>query len=236
MRDADSPAPGSPAEVIRAALQAAADPVRAVAQQAYMKSEMPFWGVALPELRRIVRPTLAGLDGPAALELAASLWAGAEHREERYAALAALAARPLRGQLEAVPLIQRFVLEGRWWDIVDELAHRIADLHDAHPADTREIVLAWSDDRRDEPVAGAGMWLRRLAILSQLGRRDRIDLDLLAEVIDRNAADREFFIRKAIGWALREVARTRPDWVVAFCDSRDLSPLSRREALKHVAA
>ena len=78
------------------------------------------------------------------------------------------------------------------------------------------------------------LWLRRLAILSQLGRRDRVDLALLADVIEPNTADPEFFIRKAIGWALREVARVDPAWVRTFVEEHELSPLSRREALKHL--
>ena len=80
------------------------------------------------------------------------------------------------------------------------------------------------------------LWLRRLAIISQLGRRDRVDPALLADVIEPNIPDREFFIRKAIGWALRENARCEPQWVLAFVSDHDqLSPLSRREALQHVS-
>jgi len=78
------------------------------------------------------------------------------------------------------------------------------------------------------------MWIRRIAIISQLGRRDRVDQDLLAEVIAPNLGDTEFFIRKAIGWALREFARVEPGWVRHYAATHDLSALSRREALKHV--
>jgi len=78
------------------------------------------------------------------------------------------------------------------------------------------------------------MWIRRIAIISQMGRRDRVDRDLLAQVIAPNLGDSEFFIRKAIGWALREYARVEPDWVRQYADTHDLSPLSRREALKHL--
>ena len=79
------------------------------------------------------------------------------------------------------------------------------------------------------------LWIRRIAILSQLGRRDRVDRELLSDVIEPNLGDREFFIRKAIGWALREYARVDPDWVRSFVAAHDLSPLSRREATKHLA-
>jgi 3-methyladenine DNA glycosylase AlkD len=78
------------------------------------------------------------------------------------------------------------------------------------------------------------MWVRRVAIIGQLGLRDRVDLDLLADVIEPNRADPEFFIRKAIGWALREVARWAPGWVSDYVELHELSPLSRREALKHL--
>jgi 3-methyladenine DNA glycosylase AlkD len=97
---------------------------------------------------------------------------------------------------------------------------------DTHPAQTAARIRAWSTDDN--------LWLRRVAILGQLGRRDRVDLALLADAIEPNRADPEFFVRKAIGWALREVARWDPDWVRAYVDRVELSPLSRREATKHL--
>jgi 3-methyladenine DNA glycosylase AlkD len=77
-------------------------------------------------------------------------------------------------------------------------------------------------------------WLRRSALIAQLGARERTDTALLTEVVEANAADREFFVRKAIGWALRDFARTDPDWVRRFLADHELSPLSRREAAKHL--
>lgn len=212
---------------IRAALRDAGDPARAVGQQKYMKSALPFHGVTLPETRRIVRSVVAGEKDAATLRAAAvELWDEASHREERYAALAILARPAFRGDETLVPLIEHMVRTGRWWDYTDELAHRIADLHDAHPSATAAIVRRWSIDD--------ALWIRRSAIISQLGRRDRVDPVLLADVIEPNRGDAEFFIRKAIGWALREYARVAPDWVRAYVASHELSPLSRREALKHL--
>ncbi|GAA3667591.1 DNA alkylation repair protein [Nocardioides ginsengisoli] len=194
-----------------------------------MKSAMPFLGVRVPEVRRLVRALVKerGEREPAVLVAAArELWDDATHREERYAAAALLGLRPLRGDLSLVPLHEHVARTGAWWDHVDEAAHRIADLHDVHPIETAAIVRRWS---RDE-----SLWVRRLAILGQLGRRDRIDLDLLAAVLEPNLGDGEFFIRKAVGWSLREAARVDPDWVRAYADDHALSPLSRREALKHL--
>ena len=214
-------------EVIRAGLRAAADPARAPGQQAYMKSEMPFLGVRVPEVRRIVRAAASHTADAAMLRTAASeLWDAAGHREERYAAMQLLGLRSSRAEWENVALVEHMVRTGRWWDITDELAHRVAELHDVLPRETADLVRRWSTD--------AELWVRRIAILSQLGRGDRVDRELLAELIEPNRLDPDFFIRKAIGWALREYARIDPEWVRGYVDRHQLSPLSRREALRHL--
>ncbi len=214
---------------VRSTLRAAADASLAPGQQAYMKSAMPFLGVRVPEVRRLVRALVRELGVRSPDELvptARELWDDATHREERYAAAVLLGLRPLKGDLSLVPFHEHVARTGAWWDHVDEAAHRVADLHDAHPVETAEIVRRWSTDDF--------LWVRRLAIISQLGRRDRVDLDLLAEVLAPNLADPDFFIRKAVGWSLREAAKVDPDWVRSFVDGHLLSPLSRREALKHL--
>jgi 3-methyladenine DNA glycosylase AlkD len=215
---------------IRDALRDSADPERAPGMQAYMKSSMPYRGVPMPAVRSITKAAVRGhpvltLDD---LETAVrTLWDEAEFREERYAASGLLATKIGTGRLELVPLYEHLATSGAWWDHVDDLAHRIAELHDAHPSETAAIVRRWG--------TAADFWLRRLAIISQLGRKDRTDPALLAEVIEPNIADREFFIRKAIGWALREYARVEPEWVRTFVANHDdLSGLSKREALKHL--
>ena len=214
---------------LRAELRAAADPARAPGQQAYMKSVMPFLGVTVPQVRRLARAAAKTLpDAAAVLVVARELWDAATHREERYAAMMMLGARNARADLASVPLIEHMATTGRWWDFSDDLASRMQELHDRHPAETAEIARRWS--------IGEDMWLRRIAIISQLGRKERVDLELLDAVITPNIDDPEFFIRKAVGWALRDAARTHPDWVRDFAATHPLSPLSRREALKHVGA
>ena len=214
---------------LRRSLREHADPDLAPGQQAYMKSTMPFLGVRVPEVRRLTKAA-ARSSPPADLEdlerSARRLWDDATHREERYAATALTALRLAKGRRELMPLYEHVAVTGAWWDHVDDVAHRIADLHDAHPEPTAQAVRRWG--------TSSDMWLRRLAILSQLGRRDRVDRALLVDLIEPNVADPEFFVRKAIGWALREVARVDPEWVRTFAGEHELSPLSRREALKHL--
>jgi 3-methyladenine DNA glycosylase AlkD len=215
------------AETIRTALASAADPQRATGQQAYMKSEMPFYGIALPEVRRLTKDAATDMTDAAALRASAiRLWDAASRREERYAAMHLLGLPALRADPAVIPIVEHMVRTGRWWDITDELTHRVAEALDARPRETTALVVKWSVD--------PDLWMRRIAILSQLGRRDRLDPALLVSVIDANRDDPEFFIRKAIGWALREYARIAPDWVRAYVEATPLSPLSRREALKRL--
>ncbi|CAM3350456.1 DNA alkylation repair protein [Tsukamurella hominis] len=216
---------------IRAGLRAAADPARAPKMQAYMKSAMPFLGVPAPQVRAITAAVRrehppADLDELRAAVLA--LWDDAEYREERYAAQNLLRNRLGTGDPALLSLHEHIAVTGAWWDHVDETARHIAALHDARPEDTAAVVRAWS--------RGENLWLRRLAILSQLGRRDRLDTALLSDVIEPALPESEFFLRKAIGWALREHAKTDPEWVRAYVAAHEaeLSGLSRREALKNL--
>jgi 3-methyladenine DNA glycosylase AlkD len=218
---------------VRAALRTVADPKRALEMQRYMKSAMPYLGVRLPIVRRQVRAAERAHPVSSRRVLVATvrrLWYDAEYREERYAATALLntaSARRLRS-MELLPLYRELIVGGAWWDHVDVVAQRVADLRARFSAEMQPVLWDWSTD--------AGMWLRRAAIISQLGAKQATDLDLLTDVIEPNLADREFFIRKAIGWALRDYARTNPEWVRGYVIAHEaqLSPLARREALKHV--
>jgi 3-methyladenine DNA glycosylase AlkD len=219
---------------VRLALAGAADPGRAPAMRAYMKSAMPFLGVPKPVRDRLLREVFATRTLPDATTWSATvlaLWREAGYREERYAAIALTGHRSYR-DLQTPPaldLYEEMIVTGAWWDYVDELAaHRVGPLLRVFPADLRPVMLRWS---RDEDL-----WRRRTSILCQLAFKDQTDLDLLYACIDANLHDREFFIRKAIGWALRQYARTDPAEVHRFVATRAdaLSPLSRREALKNI--
>lgn len=219
---------------LRAELARAADPAKAEPMRAYMKSSMPYLGVQTPQQRAVCRQVfaehpLATCDAWRAAIL--TLWREARYREERYAAIALAGDRRYRAwqTLDALPLYEEMIVTGAWWDYVDGIAsQRLGALLVAYPQQMPEIMLAWSGD--------ADLWKRRAAILCQLNRGAATDEALLYACITPNLTDREFFIRKAIGWALRQYARVAPDAVRAYVDKHatEISPLSRREALKRL--
>lgn len=219
---------------VRAALAVAEDPDRAATQQAYMKSTLPYHGITSGELKALLRPILANhrIDDRVAWEATVrELWDGATHREQRYAATALLGYRFYRQwqDPDLLPLHRHLIVTGAWWDHVDELATRhVGPILASQRAALTPQMYEWAID--DD------LWLRRTAILCQLHHKEQTDLALLRAAIDANVDDTSFWIRKAIGWALRQHARTDPAWVraeVARHGDR-LSGLSRREALKHL--
>ncbi|MET3952978.1 DNA alkylation repair protein [Arthrobacter sp. UYEF36] len=214
---------------IRSGLQAAADPARAAGAQAYLKSVMPSLGVRVPQVRRIVKAAARELPPGSLNDLQSTvleLWRGASWREERYAAIDLTGLNLARGELGMLPLYEEIIRSGAWWDLVDGLSHRLCGLLQTHREDMSTVLRRWSTD--------ADFWIRRAAITAQLGAKSATDPALLAAVIEPNLADSEFFIRKAIGWALRDYAATDPDWVRNFAQRHGeaLSSLSRREALR----
>lgn len=220
---------------LRRALGTAGDAVRAAGQQRYMKSAMPYWGLTSPVLRATVRPIL---DEPAyRIETRQewegtirALWDEATHREEWYAALAVARHRHYRRwrDSDTMPLYRHLIETGAWWDVVDDIAtHLVREVVLGNPEVEGLRMREWAGDEH--------LWIRRSAVICQVGAKERTDPVLLADVIEPNLSDRDFFVRKAIGWALRDYARTRPEWVKTFVSSHEsLSGLSRREALKHL--
>jgi 3-methyladenine DNA glycosylase AlkD len=217
------------------ALRRAADPSRAAAMQAYMKSEMPYLGVTAPKVKGVCREVLASypfLDALTWRSDVLSIWRGAEHREERYAAIS-LGGHPKAQSfqtLDALPMYEEMIVTGAWWDYVDDLAeHRVGPLLLAYPREMRKILLAWS--------RSPDMWKRRTSIICQMHFRAEVDRKLLYACIQPSLSSKEFFLRKAIGWALRQLAWYDLDEVVRYVAEHEseLSPLSKREALKHAA-
>jgi 3-methyladenine DNA glycosylase AlkD len=221
---------------VRADLAAAAQPSRAAGMQAYLKSAMPCRGVAMPVLRQIVRARAAEFPVTSRAEwrrVTLDLWQGAAFREERHAAIEfvrlprfAAYRRPA-----AIPMVAKMIVSGAWWDLVDPLATDVlGDILRAAPEVTAARMRAWSRD--------PNLWKRRASILCQIGFKADTDLRLLYDCIEPNLGDRDFFIRKAIGWALRQYAWTDPEEVARYVGAHRarLSALSVREALKNVRA
>lgn len=220
-------------KAIRTGLAEVADPAKAPAMRAYMKSAMPFRGVASPERTVLLKRVLADHILPDRVTYSATvleLWRAAEFREERYAAIALSGHRAYRQwqDLALVPMYEELIVSGAWWDYVDELAiHRIGPILRGDRDRVTPVLLSWAAD--------TDLWRRRTAIICQIGAKEDTDPDLLTRTIEPAIAEPEFFLRKGIGWALREYAKTSPDWVRSFVDEHPgLSGLSRREALKHI--
>jgi 3-methyladenine DNA glycosylase AlkD len=218
---------------IRAELAAAADPARAPGMQAYMKSTMPYLGVRMPELRAVCKQVFAEHPLASRKEWQAEvlvLWRGARFREERYAAIE-LAAQKRYAEFRTasvLPMFEEMIVTGAWWDYVDGVADLVGRLLRSQPKQIRPVMLAWSKDEN--------LWKRRVSIICQISFKHDTDLELLYANIEPNLSDRDFFIRKAIGWALRAYAWTDPVEVARYVrlHAPQLSGLSRREALKNI--
>ena len=220
--------------LLRARLAAVAEPARAPAMQAYMKSAMPYLGVSAVPLRQVCKTLFADRSFPSAKawrDDVLTLWRGAKFREERYAAIeltGVRAARPFQ-RMDALGMYEEMILSGAWWDYVDPIAsQRLWAILCNDPIPLKRTMLKWS---RDD-----SLWKRRSAILCQLKAKDSTDLKLLYDCIGPSMQSKEFFLRKGIGWALRQYAWTDPAEVRRYVrrNAAALSPLSRREALKNI--
>jgi len=219
---------------VRRALAEAGDPAKAEGMRRYLKSELPCHGIYTPAMRRIWREVFGAHPLPDRItwhDTVLALWDDATHREERYAALGLAGHRLYRGYQDpsVMPLYDHLVVTGAWWDLVDAVAVKhIGPLVRAHPEPLTPVVRRWADDDH--------VWRRRTAVIHQVGAKRATDVRLLAACLEPNLDRPEFFLRKGIGWALRDYARTDPTWVRGYVrDHRDrLSPLSLREATKHL--
>lgn len=206
---------------------AAADPGRAPAMEAYMKDRFRFFGLPTPERRRLSRPVLNEhpLTRVPELDLVVrELWA-LEQRELQYLAVEVVERHPDLWTLETC----RFMIVTKsWWDTVDAIAsHVVGGLVRRQPG-LGAVMDRWVES--DE------MWLQRAAVLHQLGYRERTDAERLFRYCLLLADRREFFLRKALGWALRQYSYTAPGAVARFVDEHrgSLSPLTGKEALKAI--
>jgi len=215
-------------------LRAAAEPRRAPEMQRYLKTSMPILGVTTPARNAVYRtlfPEIDLRDAAAWRALCLGLFRGATFREEWWAAVSLSGDRRARAwqTREALPMYEEMIVTSAWWDVVDDVAtHRLSLLLRLEPAAMKRTMRAWSRDRN--------LWKRRSAILCQVPLKKETDLDLLYAAIEPSLGSKEFFLRKAIGWALRQYAWTDAAEVVRYVEANRarLSGLSVREALKNV--
>lgn len=220
---------------IRSSLQLNANPEHASAMRAYMRDQFDFLGIKTPLRRKLLAQVVKPIgkskfSAPEVLQLADLLWQ-LPQREYQYIAVDLLAQHKKILRLQDVSALIQLAQKKSWWDSVDGLAAVIGDivfLTRAHSLDAQDTM--------DQALHHSSMWVRRIAMTHQLGWRLQTDTARLFSYALQLAAEEDFFIRKAIGWALRDYARWQPDQVRDFVTAHQIhfSALSVREALKHL--
>ena len=219
---------------IRKELKLVAEPHKAAKMQSYMKSEMPYLGAQSPRVKDVCKRVYKGLEFGSQKELEEAtrdMWDNAKYREERYCAIALTGIKGARHLQKPglLKLYRHMIVTGAWWDYVDALAiHHAGLLLKLHAEKLQPTMLQWSEHK--------DIWLRRTAIISQISFKEEFDIDHLFACIEPSIERDEFFLRKGIGWALRDLAWRDPKKAIAYVrKNKDrLSGLSKREALKNV--
>ncbi len=224
---------------LHAAFAAHADATKAGPMQAYMKSALPFYGIHTPLRRALTTAAIKAQPAPDAATLAATmlkLWREAAFREERYAAMEMARVGPHKAWLDLalLPVFEEMIVSSAWWDCCDDISgEAIGKLLERHPAAMKPVLRRWAE--------GPDLWLRRAAMLCQRGLKTSFDAPLfyacLLPSIGHSPLAAEFFIRKGMGWALRERSYRAAKEVQAFCDEHreQLSALTLREGLRVIA-
>jgi 3-methyladenine DNA glycosylase AlkD len=211
---------------IKDAFYALENPENAHWMRQYMRNKYLFIGIKKPE-QALVFKDIYKKYGKAEdwFEVSSELFALPE-REFQYVAMAYLLKAKNSWDSRVPLLVHRWVDENSWWDVVDVLGPKVLGLYfQRFPQERSEWISLW--------IKSPNFWHQRLCILFQLDYKKQTDVTLLSTLILSLNTSKEFFIQKAIGWSLRQYARTDPEWVVDFVDNHPLMPLSKREALKH---
>ncbi len=202
---------------------------RAQGAAAYMKHHFEFYGVATPERRLAVREIIADNGLPTAASLSGvvkELWK-MPHREMQYGAIDLMERSRKTMKESDIDLYEYCITHKSWWDSVDAIAsHLVGDYFKKFPQHTDERVSEW--------IVSDNMWLNRTAIIFQIGYKQKTDTKLLERAIIPHLQSKEFFLQKAIGWALRSYSYVNPDYVRETVERLELKPLSVREAMKAI--
>lgn len=209
-------------------LEAYKNEAKSLAMSAYMKNKFPFLGIQSPLRRELVKPFLAATKKENSVDwhFIEQCWACA-YREMQYIALDYLASKKRFLTSADIPQLKQLAEEKSWWDSIDCLDRIIGSIALRFP-EVNEILLQWS--------VSPNKWLRRIAIDHQLLRKNMTNTGLLEKILLNNLSQTEFFINKAIGWALRDYSKTNPQWVRAFIERNKskMASLSIKEASKYL--
>lgn len=206
-----------------------ADSDRAMYQQRYMKSGLPFWGIPCADVKKIsnvIFKDFVPKNNKQYRDVFLYIFKNAERREEWYAAMHyAIKFKKFISE-ENIDAYLKIVNLTQWWDIVDTVSVHLFGKALLDNVNLEKHLRKW--------IVDENMWVRRVALLTQLKYKDKTDVDLLSDLILTVADEKEFFIRKAIGWVLREYSYTDPKWVKNFIKEHEqkLSNLSIREGMK----
>ncbi|MRX54759.1 hypothetical protein HMPREF3291_08305 [Bacillus sp. HMSC76G11] len=204
-----------------------ADQEKSMAMEKYMRHQFRFFGIKSPDRKEITKQFLKQHGRPDHLsDTVLELWTF-EERELLYAAIDLLLLEKKKLVPSDIEWIKHLIITHSWWDTVDLIASNvIGQLATKHPELRGTYIDQWADSDN--------LWLQRTAILHQLKYKQKTDEAWLYPVLIKHSASKEFFIQKAIGWALREYSKTNPESVRAFIESKELSSLSRREGSKYL--
>ena len=214
-------------EELAKVLKAIANPNDAAAMKAYMKNKFEFLGVKTPARRKLAKTFFKQqTDFVIDWNFINEAWNN-PYRELQYTALDYLEIRKKLLTPSDLPRLKKQAQTKSWWDTIDFLDRLVGSIIARFP-ETKEIIVAWSCDE--------DIWLRRLAIDYQLLRKEKTDTELLEKILVNNLGRTEFFINKAIGWALRDYSKTNPDWVKDFIERYrvEMAALSIREGSKYL--
>ncbi len=215
---------------VKALFEQNANPAQAGPMKKYMRDQFDYLGIKSPQFKILFKQQIAEYGLPSVPELDGivhALW-DLPQREFQYMAVSLVGRLEKQLPTKFIKTLEYMITHKSWWDTVDSIAGGTVGVHFKRYPEVRETYLAtWR--------ASENFWLRRTTILFQLNYKQETDFDLLCDIICENLGSREFFINKAIGWSLRQYARVDPKAVKKFVNAtKDLNPLSRREAMKHL--
>jgi len=203
------------------------NPEFAAGMKRYMKDHSEFYGIKTPVLRALLKSFLRehGLPGKKDLNTVIMACWSQEKREWQHVAIEIIIRCIKNPDREIIGLLEFMIVHKSWWDTVDGIAAwLVGPFFKIYPDMIISKTREWMDS--------GNIWLQRTCLLFQLKYKATTDTELLFGFIRELSGSKTFWIRKAIGWALREYSKTDPDMVLEFVNSHSLSPLSRKEALK----